>query len=55
MRRIVSRGFTPASLGLMKADVEAIAAEIVDEVGGQGRGDFVTEVAPACRCGSSST
>jgi cytochrome P450 len=45
MRRIVSRGFTPRQLGLMKADVEAIAAEIVDELAAQGEADFVTEVA----------
>ena len=45
MRRIVSRGFTPRQLGLMKADVEAIAAEIVDELSERGEADFVTEVA----------
>jgi cytochrome P450 len=45
MRRIVSRGFTPRQLGLMKADVEAIAAEIVDELTERGEADFVTEVA----------
>ena len=45
MRRIVSRGFTPRQLGLMKADVEAVAAEIVDEIAERGEGDFVTDVA----------
>ena len=45
MRRIVSRGFTPRRLGLMKADVEGIAAEIVDEMAERGEADFVTEVA----------
>ena len=55
MRRIVSRGFTPRQLGLMKADVEAIAAEIVDELAAKGEADFVTEVAARRRCGSSST
>jgi cytochrome P450 len=45
MRRIVSRGFTPRQLGLLKADVEGIAAEIVDEIAGRGECDFVTEVA----------
>jgi cytochrome P450 len=45
MRRIVSRGFTPRQLGLMKADVEGVAAEIVDEIAERGEGDFVTEVA----------
>ena len=45
MRRIVSRGFTPRQLGLMKADVEGVAAEIVDEIAERGEADFVTEVA----------
>jgi cytochrome P450 len=45
MRRIVSRGFTPRQLGLMKADVEGVAAEIVDELAERGEADFVTEVA----------
>jgi methyl-branched lipid omega-hydroxylase len=45
MRRIVSRGFTPRQLGLMKADVEGVAAEIVDEIAERGEGDFVTDVA----------
>ena len=45
MRRIVSRGFTPRQLDQMKGDVEAIAAEIVDDVIERGEGDFVTDVA----------
>jgi cytochrome P450 len=45
MRRIVSRGFTPRQLDLMKADVEGVAAQIVDEIAERGEGDFVTEVA----------
>ena len=45
MRRIVSRGFTPKQLGLMKADVEGVAREIVDEIAERGECDFVTEVA----------
>jgi cytochrome P450 len=45
MRRIVSRGFTPRQLELLKADVEGIAAGIVDEVIERGECDFVTEVA----------
>jgi methyl-branched lipid omega-hydroxylase len=45
MRRIVSRGFTPRQLELMRADVEGVAAEIVDEIAERGEGDFVTEVA----------
>jgi methyl-branched lipid omega-hydroxylase len=45
MRRIVSRGFTPRQLETMRADVEGVAAEIVDEIAERGEGDFVTEVA----------
>lgn len=45
MRRIVSRGFTPRQLDLMKGDVEATAAGIVDEVIDRGEGDFVVDVA----------
>lgn len=45
MRRIVSRAFTPKVLDRMKADVEAIAAEIVADIADRGECDFVTEVA----------
>ena len=45
LRRIVSRGFTPKQLDSMKADVESIAAGIVDDVIERGEGDFVTDVA----------
>ena len=45
MRRIVSRGFTPRQLDLMKGDVEATAAGIIDDVIERGEGDFVTDVA----------
>ena len=45
LRRIVSRGFTPRQLELLRADVEGVAAEIVDEIAGKGECDFVTEVA----------
>ena len=45
LRRIVSRGFTPRQLELLKADVEGVAASIVDEVCERGGCDFVTEVA----------
>ncbi len=45
MRRIVSRGFTPRQLETMRADVEGVAAGIVDEIIEQGECDFVTEVA----------
>ena len=45
LRRIVSRGFTPRQLGLLRADVEGVAAEIVDAIAERGSCDFVTEVA----------
>jgi methyl-branched lipid omega-hydroxylase len=45
MRRIVSRGFTPRQLERMRADVESVAAGIVDEIIERGECDFVTEVA----------
>ena len=45
LRRIVSRGFTPRQLGLLKTDVEGVAAEIVDEIAERGEGDFVIDVA----------
>jgi cytochrome P450 len=44
-RRIVSRAFTPRFLESLKADVEQIAADLVDEVAPRGGCDFVTEVA----------
>jgi methyl-branched lipid omega-hydroxylase len=45
MRRIVSRGFTPRQLELLRADVEGVATEIVDGIADKGSCDFVTEVA----------
>ncbi|HEX8803585.1 MAG TPA: cytochrome P450 [Acidimicrobiales bacterium] len=45
MRRIVSRGFTPRQLELLRADVEGVAAGIVDDIVERGECDFVTEVA----------
>lgn len=45
LRRIVSRGFTPRQLELLRADVEGVAAQIVDEIASRGTCDFVTEVA----------
>ena len=45
LRRIVSRGFTPRQLETMRADVEGVAAGIVDEIIDRGECDFVTEVA----------
>jgi cytochrome P450 len=45
LRRIVSRGFTPKQLEMLKADVEGVATSIVDEVCERGECDFVTEIA----------
>jgi methyl-branched lipid omega-hydroxylase len=45
LRRIVSRRFTPRYLEQLRADVEGIAAEIVDGIAERGSCDFVTEVA----------
>src|SRR5690606_23728953 len=45
LRRIVSRGFTPRQLELMRTDVEGVAAQIVDEMAERGEADFVTDVA----------
>jgi cytochrome P450 len=45
LRRIVSRGFTPRQLEVLRADVEGVAAEIVDGIAGRGECDFVTDVA----------
>jgi methyl-branched lipid omega-hydroxylase len=45
LRRIVSRGFTPRQLELLRADVEGVAAGIVDAIAERGSCDFVTEVA----------
>ncbi len=45
MRRIVSRGFTPRSLGRLQGDVERRAAGLIDAVLDKGECDFVTEIA----------
>ena len=45
LRRIVSRGFTPRQLELLRADVEGVAASIVDDIVERGECDFVTDVA----------
>jgi cytochrome P450 len=45
LRRIVSRGFTPRQLELLRADVEGVATGIVDAIAERGSCDFVTEVA----------
>jgi cytochrome P450 len=45
LRRIVSRGFTPRSLGRLQHDVERRATELVDAVIDKGECDFVTDIA----------
>jgi methyl-branched lipid omega-hydroxylase len=45
LRRVVSRGFTPRRLERLRADVERVAAGIVDQIAERGECDFVTEVA----------
>jgi cytochrome P450 len=45
LRRIVSRGFTPRSLGRLQGDVERRAAGLIDAVLDKGECDFVTEIA----------
>jgi cytochrome P450 len=45
VRGIVSRGFTPKYLDTLKANVETVATEIVDDIAAAGECDFVTEVA----------
>ena len=45
LRRLVSRGFTPRTLARVEAQVERVAAEIVDDLAAVGECDFVTDVA----------
>jgi cytochrome P450 len=45
LRRIVSRGFTPRSLGRLEEDVQRRASQTVDRVIDRGACDFVTEIA----------
>lgn len=47
LRRIVSRGFTPAMLRKVEANVETAAAKIIDDVIDKGSCDFVTDIAAA--------
>jgi methyl-branched lipid omega-hydroxylase len=47
LRRIVSGGFTPRMLAKLESTVQAVAAQIVDEVGPRGECDFVTDIAAA--------
>jgi methyl-branched lipid omega-hydroxylase len=47
LRRIVSRGFTPAMLRQVEANVERAAARIIDDIAERGSCDFVTDIAAA--------
>ena len=47
MRKVVAGGFTPRMLGKLEQSVQAVATEIVDEVGPTGGCDFVTDIAAA--------
>ncbi len=47
LRKVVSGGFTPRMLAKLEDSVQAVAAEIVDDVGPRGSCDFVTDVAAA--------
>jgi methyl-branched lipid omega-hydroxylase len=47
LRGIVSRGFTPRMLGRLEADVQRVAASIVDRILERGECDFVTDIAAA--------
>ncbi|MGF1597301.1 MAG: cytochrome P450 [Acidimicrobiales bacterium] len=47
LRRIVSAGFTPRMLKRLEDSVQALAAEIVDDVAERGSVDFVVDVAAA--------
>jgi cytochrome P450 len=47
LRRIVSKGFTPAMLKQVEGSVETAAEQIIDDVIEKGSCDFVTEIAAA--------
>jgi cytochrome P450 len=47
LRKIVSGGFTPRMLAKLEDSVQAVASEIVDQVGPTGGCDFVTDIAAA--------
>jgi cytochrome P450 len=47
LRRIVSKGFTPAMLKQVEGNVETAAAKIIDDVIEKGSCDFVSEIAAA--------
>jgi cytochrome P450 len=45
LRKLVSAGFTPATMRRLEAAVSRVAAEIIDEVADRGECDFVTDIA----------
>ena len=45
LRGLISRGFTPRTLAQVEAQVDRVAAEIVDDLAERGECDFVTDVA----------
>jgi cholest-4-en-3-one 26-monooxygenase len=45
LRKLVSRGFTPRTIGRLEIHVRELAREIVDKIAEKGECDFVTEVA----------
>jgi len=47
LRRIVSSGFTPRMLKRVEADVQRVAAQVIDAVAARGECDFVTDLAAA--------
>ena len=47
LRRIVSRGFTPATMRNLHSTIETVAAEIVSSIPRSGEFDFVVDVAAA--------
>lgn len=45
LRSLVSKAFTPRATGRLEATIEAVVNELADRVAGEGRCDFVTDVA----------
>jgi cholest-4-en-3-one 26-monooxygenase len=44
-RAFVNRGFTPRMIGLLESHIVAICRHLLDDLGGRGEVDFVTEIA----------
>ncbi len=45
LRRIVNKGFTPRAVALWEPEIRKVTAELLDEFGAKGGGDFVIDVA----------